>query len=245
MGKFLIEKHRIVDNRVQIEGQDARHIFRILRMKKGDRIALTDGNGMDYPGIILKASPNQIDLEIGSERPSETESFLKIRVCSGMLKHQKMDEIIKNLTQLGISEWVPFFCERSIPHPEAKALKKNRDRWMTIAREAVKQCRRSRIPDIRYPVSFDTLLDMTRTETLKIAFWEGSNRSLKSLDPSFSTQGSQVSILIGPEGGFSDLEIKMARENGFTDYSLGPRILRAENASACACALVQHILGDM
>ena len=245
MQKFLIQKQRISNNRVWITDQDAKHISRILRMKKGDRLDLTDGTGTDYSGIILEASPNQVELELTNKHLSTTESPLKIRVCSGMLKHQKMDEIIKNLTQLGVYEWVPFFCERSIPSPDVKGLKKSLNRWQTIARESVKQCRRSRVPDILPPVEFMDLLELTQSSGIKIAFWEGSDRSLKRLDRGTRAADSLVSILIGPEGGFSDREIEMAQAKGFTSFSLGPRILRAENASACACALVQHILGDM
>ena len=243
MQKFLIESRSILDSRVRISGQDAKHISKILRMKKGDAIHLTDGNGTDYSATISEISFTQVDLEIVDKKISTTESPIKIRVCSGMLKHQKMDEVIKNLTQLGIYEWVPFFCERSIPTPDAKSIRKNLDRWNTIAKESVKQCRRSRLPDILPPVDFSGLLRLTVSSDIKIAFWEGAVRPLKGIEA--SSPIPIVSILIGPEGGFSTHEIDMAEAHGFGSYSLGPRILRAENASVVASALVQHLLGDM
>lgn len=245
MQKFLIQNQSISDNRVRIIGQDARHISKILRMKKGDHLDLTDGHGTDYSGIILEASTDQVSVELITKLSSKTESPLKIRVCSGMLKHQKMDEIIKNLTQLGVYEWIPFFCERSIPSPDAKGLQKQLNRWLTIARESVKQCRRSRVPEIFTPVEFSDLLDLIAPSDIKIAFWEDSERSLKTLEKEISAKGSLISILIGPEGGFSNREIEMAQARGVSSFSLGPRILRAENAATCACALIQHILGDM
>ena len=245
MQKFLIQKQRIFNNRVQIAGQDAKHISKILRMKKGDLINLTDGEGTDYSATISEVSLTQVDLEIVDKQISTTESPLKIRVCSGMLKHQKMDEVIKNLTQLGIYEWAPFYCERSVPTPDDKSLRKNMDRWNTIAREGVKQCRRSRLPDILPPMKFPDLLHFTTPVDIKIAFWEGSERPLKSFEGPSPPFPSIVSILIGPEGGFSADEIQMAQAHGYIPFSLGPRILRAENASVVACALVQHMLGDM
>ncbi|WP_022668468.1 RsmE family RNA methyltransferase [Desulfospira joergensenii] len=245
MPKFLIQKQAIANGRVRIIGQEAKHISKILRLKKGDPLDLTDGKGVDYSGLILGTSLHQVDIEIISEQPSATESPLKISLCSGMLKNQKMDEMIKNLTQLGIDEWIPFFCERSVPTPDSKGIEKKLGRWQNIAREAVKQCRRSRVPDILTPVDFRKVLDRTAPSDIKIAFWEGSDTPLKSLTVPSPAPDSRVAILIGPEGGFSSREIKMAQEKGFISFSLGPRILRAENASVCACALVQHILGDM
>ncbi len=116
------------------------------------------------------------------------------------------------------------------------------ERWQTIARESLKQCRRSRLVEIQPPMNLESVLDMTRQATHKIAFWEKSGRPLNRLTD--QGKGGTV-ILIGPEGGFEAPEILMAEEKGFKAYSLGPRILRAETAAICATGLVQYILGDL
>ena len=243
MQKFIIQKIGAPPSKASITGQDAKHIFKVLRKKKGDKIAITDGRGNDYSSLITAASPDVIALNIIDKSNSITESFIDITLCSGMLKDKKMDFIIKHVTQLGIQKWVPFFCERSVPCPNTKKMGTRKKRWENIARESLKQCNRSCIPRISSPFNFKTLMERSETQSLKIAFYEKSNQKLKTLQNNLSPK--QIIILIGPEGGFSKKEIFMAKEKGFLSQSLGPRILRAETASIAACTLIQHIFGDI
>lgn len=243
MQKFLIPDENIDEEKAVISGQDARHIFRVLRLKTGNLIHLTDGKGMDYEGKILALGPERVEIYLTSRNPSTTESNLNLTVCCGMLKDKKMDLVIKYLTQLGINEWIPFFCERAIPTPDSKRLQKRVQRWETIARESIKQCRRSCLVSIQAPRSLQEILDLSVDFHQKIAFWEKSSHALASLSP--ASVNSRTILLIGPEGGFTDQEINQAESKGFTAYSLGPRILRAETAAISATTLIQHILGDI
>lgn len=243
MQKFIIPDIDPPPSRATIQGQDARHISKVLRLTIGDRIELTNGLGQDFTAKISTIGPGSVDLSILDACDSSTESPIDITLCSGMLKDKKMDMVIKHVTQLGILQWVPFFCQRSIPTPDKKRLEKRHQRWESIAVESLKQCGRSRLPRILPPVSFETLLDQALDQDVKIAFWEQSTRKLSTLD---KTSGkNKIMILIGPEGGFSEAEIDQAREKGFLSYSLGPRILRAETAAISSCALIQHLLGDI
>ncbi len=243
MQKFIIQKIDTIPSKAMIHDQDAKHISKVLRLNKGDRIEITNGEGKDFTAIITFISPGSIELDIIDEYDSLTESPINITLCSGMLKDKKMDLVIKHVTQLGIQNWVPFFCERSIPTPDVRRMEKRINRWEIIARESLKQCRRSRLPQISKPLGFKKLLNLSASYDLKIAFWKKASQKLDTLgkDPSFL----KIIILIGPEGGFSETEMRMAKEKGFLSYSLGPRILRAETASISSCALVQHILGDI
>ena len=154
-----------------------------------------------------------------------------------------MDLVIKHVTQLGIHKWIPFFCSRSIPTPDARRMENRKKRWETIAKESLKQCRRSCLPAISDPLPFETILDHVAAYDLKIAFWEKATQQLRTLNKTSSH--TRILILIGPEGGFSRDEIRSARDRGFSSYSLGPRILRAETAAISSCTLIQHILGDI
>ncbi len=243
MQKFIISKINCVPSKANIQGQDAKHISRVLRLTPGDRIEITDGKGKDYTAIITCISPDNIELDIIDKYNSLTESPIDITLGSGMLKDKKMDLVIKHVTQLGIRNWVPFFCERSIPTPDAKRMEKRFQRWETIAKEALKQCRRSRLPQISKPLSFEKMLNKFSSYDLKIAFWEKSTQRLATLEK--TSNHKKIIVLIGPEGGFSEKEIKMAKKKGFLSYCLGPRILRAETASISSCTLIQHILGDI
>lgn len=243
MQKFLIPPESIENEKTVIKGQDAKHIYKVLRLKPGNRVLLTNGKGMDYEGEIQSAGPERIDVCLTGKHPSTTESKLFLTVCCGMLKEKKMDMVIKHLTQLGIVEWIPFFCERAIPTPDSKRLLKRTQRWEAIVKESIKQCQRSCLVAIPEPKSFQEILTLSDSFNQKIAFWEKSSHPLTQLSPTPSD--SRVILLIGPEGGFTDKEISLAQAKGFNAYTLGPRILRAETAAICATTLIQHLLGDI
>jgi 16S rRNA (uracil1498-N3)-methyltransferase len=243
MRKFLITRDRIHENKGILDGPDARHIVKVLRLSTGDPLVFTDGMGTDFSGRILACDQTRVVVELMDSRPSETESPLPLTVCSGMLKHQKMDDVIQGLTQIGVTRWIPFFCERSIPSPDPGALARRMARWQTIANETIKQCRRSRVVDISFPMTLDRILDTAHQFDHCIVFWEQEGEPLFRLTP--KKTGNRTLVLIGPEGGFSESEIRKASAKGVIPYSLGPRILRAETASICGAALIQHRLGDM
>lgn len=243
MQKFIIPEIDTIPAKANICGQDAKHIFKVLRFNRGECIQVTNGKGKDFTAKITFVSSDNIELDIIDECESLTESFIDITLCSGMLKDKKMDIVIKHLTQLGIQRWIPFFCERSIPMPDKKRVEKRKTRWETIAKESLKQCNRSKLPHISSPFSFEKLLNQAESYDLKIAFWENAIQKLDTLKKNLHNK--RIILLIGPEGGFSKTEIKKAEEKGFLPYSLGPRILRAETASIASCTLIQHILGDI
>ncbi len=243
MQKFLIPQIDDLPFKTTIQGQDARHIFKVLRLKPGTSVTITNGKGKDYTAVILSVSTSTIEIEVIRELASHYESPAAITLCSGMLKDKKMDMVIKHVTQLGIGRWIPFYSERCVPVPDDKRLENRHKRWISIAKESLKQCRRSCLVDILKPVSFQDLLVSTQDCDLKIAFWEKAALPLSALKR--PEQLSSIAVLIGPEGGFSENEIQLAEEKGFLSCSLGPRILRAETASISSCTLIQHLFGDI
>lgn len=243
MQKFIIPKIKTIPCRSAIHGQDARHIIKVLRLGKGDILSLTDGCGMDFTAKILQGTARQIELEIFESTRSAAESPVRLTLCSGMLKNRKMDMVVKHATQLGMNQWIPFFCDRSVPGPDDRRLEKRIERWQALAKESLKQCRRSTVPDIAPPCSFQQALSRTRDDDLKIAFWEKADTGFDRLIP--SEKVNRITLLIGPEGGFSPAEISLARADGFRACSLGPRILRAETAAISGCTLIQHLFGDI
>lgn len=155
-----------------------------------------------------------------------------------------MDTLIRQLTELGIDRWVPFYAARSVPAPSQKGLGKRIDRWEKIAIEAVKQCRRGRLPQIRPAGNFNQLLEVSDAYDLKIMFWEDTPQAF-SIPATVPHTPKQVLLVVGPEGGFEIDEVRQARAHGFLTTGLGPRILRAETATLAALTLVQYGFGDM
>lgn len=227
-----------------ITGSDARHISKVLRMGKGDRVLIFDGSGMEYEAEIIGSGPEGVTLKIIRSFKCRKESKLQITVAQALLKDRKMDGLIRQLTELGISRWIPFPSKRSVPTPSGKRMGKRYERWEKIAREAVKQCERGKIPEITVVDNLDRVLSMGTNSDEKLIFYENEPGFLTSLNK--GTQSPlNIMIIIGPEGGFESGEIDRARKKGFIPIGMGPRILRAETATISACTLVQYVFGDM
>ena len=246
MRRFFVEKDRIRNDTACIIGSDARHIKSVLRLKPGDAIALFDSDGAAYEARISTLSAERVEAAVTRRYAGTAESRVQITLAQGFLKERKMDGLVRQLTELGICRWVPFMAERSIPRPDADRMRSRKNRWEKIAREAVKQCRRGRIPEIGSLLSFDDMLARGRTCDLKVVFWEGESEPLRRTRwQDAGGMPSSAWIVLGPEGGLTAREVAAARKQGFVTAALGPRILRADTATVAACTVVQSLFGDM
>ena len=231
---------------LHIDGPDARHITKVLRMKPGARIGLFDGRGMEYVAAIEANLRKGLRLRIISGQPSQTESPVALTVAQAILKDRKMDRIVRQLTELGVCEWLPFTSQRSVPRPDFRKQAARVERWNKITREALKQCRRGRVMKIEPAASFDQMLEKSQAYDLRVIFWENEPESLhKGDNPGQTGTVFRIFIAIGPEGGFSTAEIEAARAKGFATAGLGPRILRADTAAVAAASLMQFLYGDL
>lgn len=246
MRYFFIQHPKAAGSRSVLKGSDAKHIKHVLRLRPGDKVGLFDGQGLEYSARIVAFSGNDIEVEIVRSFPSVSESNIDIIVAQAYLKERKMDGLVRQLTELGVMKWIPFFAERSVPRPDDLRLANRRKRWIKITREALKQSRRGRVMEIGHPVSFEKMLNLASGCDLKIVFWENESKPFDSAGfqpPDHALK--QILVMLGPEGGFTASEIDMADAHGFTTGSLGPRILRAETATIAAVTLVQYLFGDM
>ena len=228
-----------------INGSDAKHIKTVLRLKPGDRIGLFDGSGMEYEAIITALTTGRIEAKITRCLPSKFESPIQIIIAQGLLKDKKMDGLVRHLTELGITQWIPFMAHRSVPKPDKTHHLKRKERWETIAKEAAKQCKRGRIPQISELVSFEKMVNMGGSCDLKFVFWENESNPINVIDTSTDNQFKTVFAILGPEGGLTSHEVETAKSRGFISARLGPRILKAETATIAAGVLLQYLFGDM
>ncbi|OQY02214.1 MAG: 16S rRNA (uracil(1498)-N(3))-methyltransferase [Desulfobacteraceae bacterium 4572_130] len=243
MRRFYVNKKDINHNKAIIKGQDAIHLALVLRLVPGNIVELVDGENTNYKAEIINISPFEIKLLILNKKLSMVESPVHISIAQAMLKNKKMDILIRYLTELGITEWIPFFSQRSIPKHCPKRIKSRIIRWEKIAKQALKQCKRSNLPIINKPVQFNEIINISKTYDTKIAFWEKSSLSINTIKK--QNKNNKIFVLIGPEGGFTDNEMQFAKNNGFNVFFLGPRILRAETACIAGCTLIQNIFGDL
>jgi 16S rRNA (uracil1498-N3)-methyltransferase len=245
MRRFFAQAKELSSGRAVIKGPDARHLRTILRVKPGDEIFLFDGQGWDYRAQIVEATSLGISICVLDRLRSVSESSVSIAIGQAVLKGRKMDRIVRQLTELGVTAFLPFLADRSVSRPDAKSLALKTKRWQTIAREALKQCGRFRQPHIAPTVPFETILEATRPYDTKILFDCGqADQKAPSPLTSNNAVGSVVG-LVGPEGGFSQEEIVMACRSGFVREAVGPRILEADTAAVACAALLQHVFGDL
>lgn len=245
MRYFFIEPTRVTGPVVSITGPEAHHIKNVLRLKPGDGLKLFDGTGFEYEAAITSVSVKEVTVKIQRKLKAAAPSGVQIIVAQAFLKEKKMDDLVRKLCELGVAHWVPFFSQRSIARPDAKRLAGRSQRWQRIATEALKQCRRIDTPQIGDAISFEEVLDFSNNCDLKLVFWENESSLLPRDLASKENSSKKILVMLGPEGGFTDQEIKMVRDCGFVSAGLGPRILRAETATIAAVTLVQYLFGDM
>lgn len=223
-----------------ITGADAAHIAKSLRMRPGDPITLCDGRGTDYAGVIKEIGVQTVTVRVEGASPTLSEPSLAVTLYQGLPKGDKMDFIVQKAVELGVTAIVPVATRRSVVRLDDKADRK-RERWQRIADEAAGQCGRGILPQVEPPVPFSRAVERLREETAVILY-EGGGRPLREL---VSPGVRQLSMMVGPEGGFEPDEVEAVREAGGAVATLGPRILRCETAPLAALAVAMQLSGNL
>ncbi|WP_300673534.1 16S rRNA (uracil(1498)-N(3))-methyltransferase [Desulfoluna sp.] len=247
MRRFFIRKEDITGNLGIIAGDEARHMIQVLRLKPGAKIILLDGQGTQYDAVIKGVQEKSVSVTLTDSHKEADASTPSVTLCQAFLKEKKMDDLVRHLTELGMAAFQPFFSSRVVARPKGDKLEKREARWNKIAGEAVKQCGRTTAPVIRPTTELKALLNElpSGAGTLKLFFWEEAQVSFKELEALHTSGLTDITLMIGPEGGFTPEEAEMAKDAGFLIAGLGTRILRAETAPLAALAIVQFIFGDM
>ncbi len=224
-----------------ISGQDAHHIARVLRMQVGDELTLCDAKGTDYACEITAVSDGEVSLHVRDRAPSATEPTTSVTLYQGLPKSEKMEWIIQKCVEIGITRIVPVAMSRCVVKLNGADGEKKQTRWQKIAAGAAEQSGRGIIPEVAVPITFDAMLTALRNE-YAVTFYEGGGTSLSAL---VGEDTREVSIVIGPEGGFSLDEIEKLRENSAHIATLGKRILRCETAPLVALSVIMQLTGNM
>ncbi len=224
-----------------LTGQEAHHIARVLRMRVGEDLMLCDGHGTDYACRILSVSEGEVQAQVLYRAPTESEPTAAVTLYQGLPKSEKMDLIVQKCVEIGITRIVPVSMARSIVRLNAAEGAKKQARWQKIAASAAEQSGRGIVPEVAEPITFKQLLAAVQQENT-VTFYEGGGRPLPEL---VDTQTQQVSLVIGPEGGFEVEEIERLKEVGAQIATLGKRILRCETAPLVALSVVMQLTGNM
>lgn len=222
---------------VLLEGEDARHISRSLRMAVGEEITLCDGAGTDYLCRLSAMDSQTVTAQILRQEPSQAEPSVFVRLYQALPKSDKMELILQKAVELGVGEVVPVLTERCISRPDPKSMEKKLQRWQKIALEAAKQCGRGRIPAVRPLMSFaEAAAQLGRMEKGLFLYEKGGLPIKAALE----NPAKEVGIFVGAEGGFSADEAAAAEQAGAVLTGLGPRILRCETAPLAAISAIMY-----
>lgn len=231
-----LSSHALLD----LSEDGANHIGRVLRMQAGQELVLFDGRGGQYPATIQAVGKKQVTVQLAALDPVEVESPLAIHFGQVISRGDKMEFTIQKSVELGVTVITPLFSERCGVKLNGERLDKKLEQWQKIAISACEQCGRNRIPEIRPALELAAWL-AEPTEELKLNLHPRAPYSINTLpEPSHG-----IRLLIGPEGGLSAAEIELAREHGFADMLLGPRVLRTETAGLTAITALQCRFGDL
>ncbi len=245
MHRFFVSPQAIRDSRVVLRGTIVHQIRDVLRMHPGDEIMLLDNSGWAYRAELVTVDRDAVRGRVVDKWRLETEPQAHITLYQGLLKGQKFDLVLQKGTELGMTAFIPVLASRCIVGSVDDVSDARVDRWQKIIVEAAEQAGRASLPGLSAPMLFTQACDCAAQVGLSLIPWEGEHsRGLRE-----ALQGvpksKEVNLFIGPEGGFADEEIAIARGKGIVPVSLGPRILRAETAGLVAATAILYELGDL
>jgi 16S rRNA (uracil1498-N3)-methyltransferase len=244
--RFFVEKIETKDGLCTISGPEAKHMTRVLRMGRGDRFILMDGKGARFKAIIESVGHREVLVNLEKPLPQPPPSPVEIILCQALLKSRAMDYVIEKTSELGVNRIFPFSSERTVVRLHREKSTNRRRHWREIAQSAAKQSDRRTPAEIGLLISLgDLMARWEQEDALKVILWEEEGATdLKGLLRASPPLKKFIGT-VGPEGGFSQEEVRAAGEAGFLSVSLGQRVLRAETAAITMVAVVQYEWGDL
>lgn len=237
--RIFIDQPLHAGHDVELRDQAYNHIARVLRLKAGASIMLFNGDGRQYPARLTALDRKQGRAAIEQPLARDVESPLSITLGQCISKGERMDYAIQKSVELGVHTIVPLFSERCNVQLNNERLDKKHHHWRAVAISACEQCGRNRLPAIA-PAQPLTGWIATVDVATKLVL-DPTGQPLADQRP--PPDGS-VAVLIGPEGGLGDEEIRAAQHHGFNALRLGPRVLRTETAAVATLSAVQTLWGD-
>lgn len=240
MRRFFVDVPLAQAETVPLSAEVAHHI-KVLRLRCGTQILLSDGHGQCCHCQIdtLSAAGGQATV---IKRWFEAETALPITLLQGLPAGDKFDLVLQKNTELGVTRFQPVVTERSQFAVPAAKIQRKMERWQRIVDEAARQSGRAWLPAVQPPQPLCAAARHCDAE-LKLLLWEDASQPLRVFLPARAPQS--VAVLIGPEGGLSAQEVAQTTATGFVAVGLGPRILRTETAAMALVSILQFHYGDL
>jgi len=244
VNRFFVPASSFEGELVRLSREQARQVCQVLRLRPEDTLVVLDDRGAEYDVTLTAVTPKEAVGRVMSKREAAGEPAVQLTLFQSLLIREKFEWVLQKATEVGVAQVVPVLTARGLVR--TKQVEENKlDRWRRIVVEAAEQSHRGRIPKLEPVIQFGDVFSQfvgfdrfliaapSQAMTLRDAL-----RGIERRDPS-------IALMIGPEGGFTDEEVTMAREKGAVAVGLGPRILRTETAAVVASALILYELGEM
>ena len=236
MHHFFVNPEQVEDGLIRITGSDVNHIKNVLRIRRGEEMLVSDGTGRDYLCQAEEIAGQEVTVRILETEEEGRELPSRIWLFQGLPKSDKMEFIIQKAVELGAAGIVPVSTRNTVVKLDPKKEEAKVKRWQAIAESAAKQSKRSLVPRVSGIMTLKEAFDYVESQGFSVrlipyeheAGMDGTKTELDAAGP-----GQDIAVFIGPEGGFEDEEVELARENGAEIVTLGKRILRTETAGLC------------
>lgn len=225
---------------IQLDTRAAHHAFRVLRLKRGERVTLFDGSGGEFEASVHAIDAHQLLLDVGRHAAIERESPLQVCVAQALSTGERMAYTLEKCVELGATRFQPIISERSVVRLAGERAERRQQHWQQIAIAACEQCGRNRIPHVEETLGFGAWLMQLPAAARGVVLTPEAANGLSRLEAA----PGELIVAVGPEGGFSHSEVESLLQRGFTPLRLGARTLRTETAAAAALAALQACFGD-
>lgn len=234
---FIAQNDLLVGSRLPLPDDIRKHVQTVLRLKSGEKFRMFNDVGL--VATVLLQGDGQVEVLQVEQAPPV---FCHLTLIQGLPKGEKLEFILQKGTELGVNRFVLVPMDRSVGALKEERQEKKLQRWQKIIQEAARQCHQYRLPELVVCNDFCDAVKLVDAD-LRILLWEESDRPLNQI-LSDNAPG-KASVIVGPEGGMTKAEAKIAQTQGYVSASLGPRILRTETAGLAMMSVLQYRYGDL
>lgn len=235
---FYVRPEDVKGDRLILRGEEVHHAVHVRRCRVGDRVDVVNGDGMGYSARIEGIGRGELYGRIEEAWREPGEPRFSLTLMLALLKGNRLDWVVEKATELGVRRILPVRMARTVALSSGS---EREERWRRIARSAMKQCGRSRIPEVGPVASWSDAMEQMQCMDIVLVAWEGREAPLLcSVLPKDRSRIERVGVVTGPEGGYTGEEFEAMNAAGFRSFSLGSRRLRAETAAILAIGMVLY-----
>lgn len=245
--RFFAEPETLSHDRIAIEGALAHRLLRVLRLGEGDEFVLFDGTGMDVRVRLDDVRDRHATAQVLDRVEGPPEPHVRVHLYQAIAKGERFEWLLEKGTEIGVATFIPLVTARSVVKTGGGG---NRvERWRRIVTEAAEQSGRSAVPEVREPETFEQSL--AEAPGLLLLPYEAAGDAAPNIQAALDREIDalfalgEVSLFVGPEGGFEPQEVAAAVARGATVVTMGERVLRSETAGLVAATLTMHAVGEL